>query len=93
VTVKSFRDCYSKMELIRLEMEPNVQKVLGKMKAADQSPTMVSLFRQQFKSSAHLVGEDADSDSNDIDGDIKEMRKDLIFYCKYCKNIITHKCF
>jgi len=83
VIVNSFRECYSKIELVRLEMESHTQKILGTMKAADQSPTMVSLFRKQFKSSTLLVGEGVDSDSNDIYGDIKEMRKDLIFYCKF----------
>jgi len=83
VTVNAFRDCYSKMELIRLEMESKVQMLLGTMKAADKNPTMLSLFRQQFKSSAHLDGSDTDSDFIDIYSNIKEMRSDLIFYSKF----------
>jgi len=83
VIVNSFRECYSKLELIRLEMGSKVQKLFETMSAADKSSSLVSLFQKQFKPSAQLGREDADSDSSNIYYDIKEMRRDLIFYGKF----------
>jgi len=80
--VNSFRKCYSKLELIRLEMDFKVQMLLDTMTDADKSPSLVSLFQKQFEPSTQLGGEDAHSNSNEIYNDIIEMRRELIFYGK-----------
>jgi len=82
VIAKSFCDCYSKLELLHLEMSSKLEKVLKRMTAADNVPSKLTSFQMQFKSLSDVDCQVVDSDFNNIYWSIKELRTDFITHCK-----------